>query len=57
MIYDYFHKFGLHFIQKQDYFKSTRIFRCTMVTQTPRTRCLENSWCILVFILPPSLSY
>ena len=32
-------------------FKSTKISRCTMVTWTPRTRCLENTWCTLMFIL------
>ena len=27
------------------------VFRFAMVSQTPRIRCLENSWCILMFTL------
>ena len=27
------------------------VFRCAMVTRTPRIRCLKNSWCILMFTL------
>ena len=41
-VYRYFDKYGLHVIQKQVRAKSPDIYRCTMVTQTPRIRCLEN---------------
>ena len=47
----YFHKYGLHFIQTQVRAESPEIFRSTMVTRTPSTRCLGNSSCILIFIL------
>ena len=49
--YDYYHKYGLHDIQEQVRVKSPEVFRCAMVTQIPRIGCLENSWCILMFIL------
>ena len=41
--FDYFHKYGLYVTQKQIRVKSFEIFRCTMVTWTPRIRCLDNS--------------
>ena len=28
-----------------------KVFRCAMVTRTPRIRFLKNSWCILMFTL------
>ena len=48
--------YGLNVIQKQVRVKSPDILRCTMVTQAPRIRCLENNWCILIFILLDALS-
>ena len=41
--YSLFTLYVLHVIQKQVRVKSPEIFRCTMVTRTPRIRCLENS--------------
>ena len=37
-----YHKYGLHIIQEQVRVKSLEVFRCAVVTWTPRIRCLEN---------------
>ena len=42
------HKYDLHIIQEQVCVKSTKIFRCTMVTRTPRIRCLAEAEAAIV---------
>ena len=46
-----FASMDVHVIYEQVRLKSPEIFRCAMVKRTSRIRCLENSLCILMFIL------